>query len=83
MRTFHLPMTDELHEALREEARAERRPATEILRDALTGWIEARRRQRIAEEIERFARAEAGTGLDLDVDLEAAGIDSLLAGQPQ
>lgn len=81
LRTFHLPLPDELHDALREEASAEHRPATEVVREALTGFIQARRRQRLAEEIERFAVAEAGTELDLDSDLEAAGVDHLLAAE--
>lgn len=81
MRTFHLPLPDDLHDALRQEATAEHRPATEIVRDALVGWIQARRRQRVSEEIERFASAEAGTALDLDTELEAASIDSLLGGE--
>ena len=79
VRTFHLPLPDELHDALREEATAERRPATEVVRDALSCWIQARKRQRIADEIERFATAESGTELDLDADIEAAGVDHLIA----
>ena len=79
VRTFHLPLPDELHDALREEATAERRPATEIVRDALSGWIQARKRQRLADEIERFALAEAGTGMVLDADIAEAGIESLFA----
>lgn len=77
MRTFHLPLPDEMHEALREEAAAERRPATEVVRDALSRWIQTRRRQRLADEIQRFAEAEAGTALDLDPELEAAGVATL------
>ncbi len=79
LRTFHLPLSDELHDALREEATAERRPATEVVRDALSGWLQARRRQRIADEIERFAMAEAGTELDLDPDIEGVAVDHLIA----
>ena len=81
MRTFHLPLPEELHEALRQEATAERRPATEVVRDALVRWIHERRHLRVADEIERFAIAEAGSGLDLDPDLEDVGIEHLLAGE--
>lgn len=77
MRTFHLPLPDEMHEALREEAAAERRPATEVVRDALSRWIQTQRRQRLADEIQRFAEAEAGTALDLDPELEAAAVATL------
>ena len=79
MRTFHLPMSDEMHEALRAEAAAARRPATEILRDALTTWLDLQRRRRLADDIEAYAEAQSGTALDLDRDLEAAGVEHLLA----
>lgn len=81
MRTFHLPLPDDLHEALQREGTAEHRPATEILREALVGWLEVRRRQRLAAEIERFALAEAGGVLDIDPDLERASIDHVFAGE--
>ncbi len=77
MRTFHLPMPDDLHEALRNEAKVAHRPATELVRDALAVWLDARRRQRLDDEIERYARAEAGGPFDLDRDLEAAGIEAI------
>ena len=79
MRTFHLPLSDEMYDALRDEAAAEHRPATEVVRDALSRGIQAQRRQRLADEIRLFAEAEAGTALDLDTELEAASIASLIA----
>lgn len=81
MRTFHLPLPDDLHEALRREATADHRPATELARDALAGWLRARQRERVAAEIRRFATAQAGSDLDLDANLERAGVDHLLAGE--
>jgi len=79
MRTFHLPLPEHLHEALRSEATAEHRPATEILRQALEEWLALRRKGRVAAEIQAYAEAMAGTALDLDANLEAAGVDHLLA----
>lgn len=79
MRTFHLPLPDPLHEALKRQAAAESRPATEIVREALVIWLEERRRERLADEIAAYARAEAGGILDHDEDLEAAGVELLLA----
>ena len=35
MRTFHLPLPEPLHEALKAEAREALRPATELVREAL------------------------------------------------
>ena len=81
MRTFHLPLPDELHDALRREATADHRPATELARDALAGWLQTRQRERVAGEIRRFALAHAGSELDMDADLERAGVDHLLAGE--
>ncbi len=80
MRTFHLPLPDDLHEALRREAKADHRPATEIVRDALAGWLQARQRERVAREIHRFALDHAGTDFDIDPELEHAGVEHLLAG---
>lgn len=79
MRTFHLPLPDDLHEALRREATADHRPATEVARDALAGWLQARQRERMAKEIHQFALELAGTELDLDPELEQAGVEHLVA----
>ncbi|MFH1465033.1 MAG: hypothetical protein ABIO70_11670 [Pseudomonadota bacterium] len=79
MRTFHVPMPEALHDALKAEASAMRRPAAELVREALSTWIEAQRRQRLAQEIQAYAEAEAGGYGDLDSELEAAGIEHLMA----
>lgn len=82
MRTFHLPLPDHLHEALRAEATEAHRPATEILRQALEEWLVARRRERMAADIQAYAEAAAGTALDLDADLEDAAVTELIASKP-
>jgi len=79
MRTFHLPLPEHLHDALRAEAAEGRRPATEILREALEGWLQSRRRARLDAEIEAYAREVAGGDCDLDLELEAAGIEAIAA----
>jgi plasmid stability protein len=76
---FHLPLPDDLHENLKEEAARSGQPATSLAREALAGWLAQRKKQRLHEEIAAFTRAEAGTDLDLDEELEQAGIESLLA----
>jgi plasmid stability protein len=81
MRTFHLPLPEDLHDALRAEASEQRRPATEILRQALESWIAVRRRERLAAQILTYAEAMAGTALDLDSELEVAGVEHLLEGE--
>lgn len=79
MRKFHLPLPDDLHAALRREAELAHRPATELAKEALVAWPETKRRQRLAEDIQRFATAAAGAETDLHQNLEVAGVECLLA----
>lgn len=82
MRTFHVPLQEDLHDALRREARDLGQPATEIVRRALTVWLEQQRKRRLHDAITEYALAVAGTGDDLDEGLEDAGIEALLAAEP-
>jgi hypothetical protein len=50
-----------------------------LAREALADWLAQRKKQRLYEEIAAFAKAAAGTDLDLDEELEQAGIASLMA----
>jgi predicted DNA-binding protein len=77
MRTFHLPMPSHLHEALRDVAGQEGRPATEIVREALSEWLDRWERARLADEIACYAREVAGTEADLAHDLETAALEHL------
>lgn len=72
---FHLPLPEELHEMLRAESEASGEPATNLARAALTDWLKSRKKERRHAEIAAFAAEHAGTDLDLDRDLEAAGIE--------
>jgi hypothetical protein len=72
---FHLPLPQELHEMLRAEAEASGEPATNVARTALADWLKSRKRERRHAEIAAFAKEHAGTDLDLDRDLEEAGIE--------
>jgi hypothetical protein len=74
---FHLPLPPELHEMLHDEAKHSGQPATALAREALQSWLIQRRRQRLHEEIAAWAAEHAGTGLDLDSDLERAGLEIL------
>jgi Arc/MetJ-type ribon-helix-helix transcriptional regulator len=75
---FHLPLPKEVGDMLREEVERSGRPATAIAREALSDWLQARRRSRLREEITAYAEACAGTSADLDEDLEEAGVDLLI-----
>jgi plasmid stability protein len=79
MFNFHLPLPEDLHETLKEEAARSGQPATSLAREVLADWLAQRKKQRLYEEIAAFAKAEAGTDLDLDEELEQAGIASLMA----
>ncbi len=46
-----------------------------LARTALSDWLKSRRKERQRAEIAAFAKEYAGTDLDLDRDLEAAGIE--------
>ncbi|HZF08049.1 MAG TPA: hypothetical protein VFE33_04590 [Thermoanaerobaculia bacterium] len=47
--------------------------------EALFSWLAQRKRQRLHEEIARFAKDQAGTEFDLDEELEQVGIEAILA----
>ncbi len=76
---FHLPLPPEIHEMLRQEVESSGQPATSLAREALRDWLVRKKRQRLHDEIAAFAEAHAGTDLDLDEDLERAGIDAILS----
>lgn len=77
VRNFHRPLSSELYEKLKEEARRRGRTATSIAREALEDGLCEQRRLELHEEIAQYARAHAGSSADLDEDLERAGIESL------
>ena len=76
MRNFHLPLPDGLYTKLQAEARHAKRPATEIARQAIDLWLKQRKRALLHQAIVEYAARHAGTKLDLDPDLEAAGMES-------
>jgi len=81
IRNFHLPLPDELHAMLRDEAAQSGIPATALVRDLLAGWLKQRRRERLFAEIQAYAIAHAGTDVDLDDGLQAASME-VLAEEP-
>ena len=78
MKNFHVPLPADLYSQLREYAEQHRRPATELAREAIHEWIEQRRRESLHRAITAYAEQCAGTGADLDPELEAAGVEHLL-----
>ena len=78
LRNFHVPLSDVLYDALRGEAARVGRPATDVARDAIAGHLHALRRADIDRAVTEYARAQAGSSGDLDVQLEAAGVEHLV-----
>lgn len=78
LRNFHLPLTGETYDRLKEEAARERRPATIVAREAIEEWLRERRRQFVREEIAAYAAIVAGSEADLDFGLEKAAVEHLL-----
>ena len=77
LRNFHLPLPDDVYQALRDEAAAVKQPATVIARQALEAWLRERKKIALREAIAVYAAEQAGTAADLDPALEAAGLSVL------
>jgi hypothetical protein len=60
---------------LKAESEHSRRSANALAREAIEQWLEARRRDRLDQAIREYVDAMAGSGADLDPDLEAASLD--------
>lgn len=83
VRNFHVPLSEPLYKALQSEARRSGHPATEIARNAIRAVLTERAKSDLYDELRAYAERNGGTGVDLDPDLEAAGIDSILLNVPR
>ncbi|MBK5290356.1 MAG: hypothetical protein JJE04_01510 [Acidobacteriia bacterium] len=81
MKNFHLPLPEQTYIRLRAEADRTRVPATTLAREAVDGWLRQQSRKARQDAIAAFAMEMAGTHLDLDTDLESAGIEHLVKGR--
>ena len=78
MKNFHLPLPEQTYIRLRAEAERTQIPATTLAREAVDGWLRQQSRKARHEAIAGYATEMAGTHLDLDTDLESAGIEHLV-----
>jgi hypothetical protein len=78
MKHIHLPLTEEVHAALMDEAQRRNQPATALAREAVERLIFDAKRQATESELEAYIRVEAGGPHDLDEALERAGVEHLL-----
>ena len=74
---FHLPLPEQLYARLREVAKRQRRPATQLVKQAVEYWLDEQEIQTLHEEIARYAARAAGSADDLDERLEAASLEHL------
>lgn len=78
MKNFHLPLPEQTYANLRAEAEREQVPATALAREAIDSWLRQQLRKARHDRIAAYAAEMAGTDLDLDPDLEAAGMEHLV-----
>ena len=78
MKNFHLPLPDQTYIQLRAEAERAQVPATALAREAIDGWLRQQFRNARHDAIAAYAAEMEGTVLDLDSDLESAGIEHLV-----
>jgi hypothetical protein len=78
MKNFHLPLPERTYAELRAEAERARVPATTVAREAIDWWLRHQLKKARHDAIAAYASEMAGTDLDLDPDLESAGIEQLL-----
>ena len=78
MKNFHLPLPEQTYAHLRAEAERMQVPATTLAREAVDLWLRQQRRKARQDAIAAYAAEVAGTNLDLDTDLESAGVEHLV-----
>jgi hypothetical protein len=78
MKNFHLPLPEHTYAQLRAAAERSQLPATSLAREAIDLWLRQQLRQARHDAISAYAAEMAGTELDLDPDLESAGVEHLL-----
>jgi hypothetical protein len=78
MKNFHLPLPEQTYAQLRAEAERTQVPATTLAREAVDSWLRQQARKARQDAIMAYAAEMAGTPLDLDADLESAGIEHLV-----
>jgi hypothetical protein len=78
VKNFHLPLPEHTYVQLRAQAERTQVPATTLARQAIDSWLLQQARKARHDAIMTYAAEVAGTDLDLDHDLESAGIEHLV-----
>jgi predicted DNA-binding protein len=74
---FHVPLPEGIYTRLRDQAKRQHRPATQLAKQAVEYWLEEQERLALHEEITQYAASVAGTNDDLDEQLETASLEHL------
>lgn len=82
-KNFQVALPEKVYRELRAEAERANQPAPALVRLAIEAWLEKRREEALDAEITAYAERHAGTEVDLDKELEAAGIEFLLSQDKQ
>lgn len=84
MKSVVLTLPDHVHTEIERAAQRERKAAPELIVDVVANWLATRAAPDTERQLREYVRVAAGTTEDLDLDLEVAGIESLLENtQPQ
>jgi hypothetical protein len=75
LKNFHVPLPEDLYEDLKAEAAYSSRSANALAREAIAQWLDSRKQARVHRQVLEYAMAVAGTAQDLDIALEAAGLE--------
>jgi hypothetical protein len=78
VKNFHLPLPEQTYQRLRAEAERTQVPATALAREAIDLWLRQQIRISRHDAIATYAAEMGGTDLDLDRDLELAGIEEMV-----
>ncbi len=74
---FHVPLPSGVYSRLRSEAERQHKPATQLVKQVIEYWLEEQEKLALHEEIARYATEVAGTGDDLDEQMECASLEHL------
>jgi len=80
MADVHVPLPDDLYEALREQSERENRPVSALANEAISAWLAARKRRDANAELQAYIERWAGTDVDRDPALEQAGLEAIAEG---
>lgn len=76
-KNLHVPLPAALYRRLRRVAEQQRRPATQVAREAIAMWLSQQHRLSAEDDLRLYVRTMAATADDLDPVLEAASVEHL------